>query len=75
MCAEKRSAAALLGGGARQRRKSLGKFGLCVQRFQSVVRRGGRPWLRPDAATAASRACRVDRPPALFSQAEENPRP
>jgi hypothetical protein len=33
---------------------------------------GGRSALRPGGN---SRACRVDRPPALFSHAEENPRP
>jgi hypothetical protein len=33
---------------------------------------GGRSALRPGGN---SRACRVDRPPALFSYAEENPRP
>ncbi len=33
---------------------------------------GGRSALRPGSD---SRACRVDRPPALFSNAEENPRP
>ncbi len=36
------------------------------------VWRVGRSALRPDLV---SRACRVDRPPALFSQAEENLRP
>ncbi len=38
----------------------------------SLVRRVGRSALRPGRV---SRACRVDRPPALFSQAEENLRP
>ena len=31
-----------------------------------LFRRGGRPWARPDSKE--SRACILDRPPALFSQ-------
>jgi len=70
----KRSAAALLGGRARQRPESTRRFSWGITVSVELVESGGggRSALRPGRH---SRACRVDRPPALFSHAEENPRP
>src|SRR5208337_4591462 len=70
----KRSAAALLGGRARQRPESTRRFSRGITVSVELVESGGggRSALRPGGN---SRACRVDRPPALFSHAEENPRP
>ena len=62
------------GGGARQRPELLGRLGLGVKQSLELGKSGGggRSALRPGGN---SRAWRVDRPPALFSYAEENPRP
>src|SRR5208337_630159 len=70
----RRSAAALLGGRARQRPESTWRFSWGITVSVELVESGGggRSALRPGGN---SRACRVDRPPALFSHAEENPRP
>jgi hypothetical protein len=66
--------AALLGGRARPRRESRERVigGITVSMELGQSGGGGRSALRPGGD---SRACGVDRPPALFSYAEENPRP
>src|SRR5271166_4400334 len=70
----KRNAAALLGGRARQRPELRERMRWGITLSVELVQSGGggRSALRPGGN---SRACRVDRPPALFSHAEENPRP
>jgi len=64
----------LAGGRARPRPKFSWCWRLGVKPWREFGRSGGggRSGRRPGVA---SRACRVDRSPALFSHAEENPRP